>query len=225
METLDGDVLAWLYVLNFYEGGLPSARNIGILADAAEKAGRTGGLRGHAARAALRQAGRLEQWDVAGVRAALDLDQGHDEQDQRRDDQGGDAPGGSRYWPAARASPPGGRASSAGDRRLGSGRRALVRGPGRRRRSRPGARAQTVSAWAAVAYSLSCGQPTGLRPRRARAPAPRGSLRPGTAAAAAGTAHRPTGAQATGGRARGVPARPRSPRRACGAGSSARPRR
>jgi hypothetical protein len=39
VETLDGDVLAWLYVLNFYEGGLPSARNVGILADAAEKAG------------------------------------------------------------------------------------------------------------------------------------------------------------------------------------------
>jgi hypothetical protein len=38
-QTLDGDVLAWLYVLNFYEGGLPSARAIGILADAAEKAG------------------------------------------------------------------------------------------------------------------------------------------------------------------------------------------
>jgi hypothetical protein len=39
VETLDGDVLAWLYVLNFYEGGLPSARSIGILADAAERAG------------------------------------------------------------------------------------------------------------------------------------------------------------------------------------------
>jgi hypothetical protein len=39
VETLDGDVLAWLYVLNFYEGGLPSASKIGILADAAEKAG------------------------------------------------------------------------------------------------------------------------------------------------------------------------------------------
>jgi len=39
VETLDGDVLAWLYVLNFYEGGLPSARSIGILADSAEKAG------------------------------------------------------------------------------------------------------------------------------------------------------------------------------------------
>ena len=38
-ETLDGDVLAWLYVLNFYEGGLPSARGIGILADSAERAG------------------------------------------------------------------------------------------------------------------------------------------------------------------------------------------
>ncbi len=39
VQTLDGDVLAWLYVLNFYEGGLPSARNVGILADSAEKAG------------------------------------------------------------------------------------------------------------------------------------------------------------------------------------------
>ena len=39
VQTLDGDMLAWLYVLNFYEGGLPSARNIGILADAAENAG------------------------------------------------------------------------------------------------------------------------------------------------------------------------------------------
>ena len=39
VATLDGDVLAWLYVLNDYEGGLPSARYLGILADAAESAG------------------------------------------------------------------------------------------------------------------------------------------------------------------------------------------
>ncbi|MFC6885688.1 MULTISPECIES: gamma-glutamylcyclotransferase [Actinomadura] len=39
VETLDGDVLAWLYVLDDYEGGLPSARYVGILADAAEAAG------------------------------------------------------------------------------------------------------------------------------------------------------------------------------------------
>jgi len=39
VETLDGDVLAWLYVLNAYEGGLPSARYLGIVADAAETAG------------------------------------------------------------------------------------------------------------------------------------------------------------------------------------------
>ncbi len=32
-------VLAWLYVLDAYEGGLPSARYIGVMADAAEKAG------------------------------------------------------------------------------------------------------------------------------------------------------------------------------------------
>ncbi len=39
VATLDGDALAWLYVLNDYEGGLPSARYLGIMADAAEAAG------------------------------------------------------------------------------------------------------------------------------------------------------------------------------------------
>jgi gamma-glutamylcyclotransferase (GGCT)/AIG2-like uncharacterized protein YtfP len=39
VTTPDGDVLAWLYVLNDYEGGLPSARYLGIVADAAETAG------------------------------------------------------------------------------------------------------------------------------------------------------------------------------------------
>ena len=39
VQTLDGDLAAWLYVLNDYEGGLPSARYLGILADAAEQAG------------------------------------------------------------------------------------------------------------------------------------------------------------------------------------------
>ena len=38
VATLDGDVLAWLYVLDDYEGGLPSASYLGILADAAEAA-------------------------------------------------------------------------------------------------------------------------------------------------------------------------------------------
>jgi gamma-glutamylcyclotransferase (GGCT)/AIG2-like uncharacterized protein YtfP len=39
VETLDGSVVAWLYVLNHWEGGLPSARYLGIVADAAEAAG------------------------------------------------------------------------------------------------------------------------------------------------------------------------------------------
>lgn len=39
VQTLDGDPLAWVYVLDAYEGGLPSARYLGILADAAEAAG------------------------------------------------------------------------------------------------------------------------------------------------------------------------------------------
>ncbi|MEK9664656.1 MAG: gamma-glutamylcyclotransferase [Candidatus Nanopelagicales bacterium] len=39
VQTLEGDALAWLYVLNAYEGGLPSARYLGIIADAAEAGG------------------------------------------------------------------------------------------------------------------------------------------------------------------------------------------
>jgi gamma-glutamylcyclotransferase (GGCT)/AIG2-like uncharacterized protein YtfP len=39
VHTLDGDVVAWVYVLDAFEGGLPSARYLGVLADAAEKAG------------------------------------------------------------------------------------------------------------------------------------------------------------------------------------------
>jgi hypothetical protein len=39
VNTLDGDLLAWIYVLNAYEGGLPSASYLGMLADAADAAG------------------------------------------------------------------------------------------------------------------------------------------------------------------------------------------
>lgn len=39
VSTLDGDVLATAYILDGYEGGLPSARMIGLMADAAEAAG------------------------------------------------------------------------------------------------------------------------------------------------------------------------------------------
>ena len=39
MQTLDGVQLAWLYVLDGYEGGLPSARYLGVMADAAERGG------------------------------------------------------------------------------------------------------------------------------------------------------------------------------------------
>ncbi|GHI05401.1 gamma-glutamyl cyclotransferase [Streptomyces cellostaticus] len=38
-HTLDGEEPAWAYVLNGYEGGLPSARYLGEIADAAESAG------------------------------------------------------------------------------------------------------------------------------------------------------------------------------------------
>ncbi|MER6752535.1 gamma-glutamylcyclotransferase [Streptomyces fungicidicus] len=39
VHTLDGEEPAWTYVLNSYEGGLPSARYLGEIADAAESAG------------------------------------------------------------------------------------------------------------------------------------------------------------------------------------------
>jgi hypothetical protein len=39
VATLEGDVTAWLYVLDAYEGGLPNARYLGLMADAAEAAG------------------------------------------------------------------------------------------------------------------------------------------------------------------------------------------
>ena len=39
VQTLEGSVLAWLYALDAYEGGLPSARYLGVMSDAAEAAG------------------------------------------------------------------------------------------------------------------------------------------------------------------------------------------
>jgi hypothetical protein len=42
VATLDGETLAWLYVVNAYEGGLPAARHLGIIADAADAAGAPG---------------------------------------------------------------------------------------------------------------------------------------------------------------------------------------
>jgi gamma-glutamylcyclotransferase (GGCT)/AIG2-like uncharacterized protein YtfP len=39
VHLLSGDALCWLYVLDGYEGGLPSARYLAVMADAAEKAG------------------------------------------------------------------------------------------------------------------------------------------------------------------------------------------
>ncbi|APU17403.1 MULTISPECIES: gamma-glutamylcyclotransferase [Actinoalloteichus] len=39
VDTLERSTLAWFYVLDAYEGGLPSARYLGVIADAAEAAG------------------------------------------------------------------------------------------------------------------------------------------------------------------------------------------
>lgn len=39
VQTLEGEQLVWTYVLNDYEGGLPSASYLAAMADAAEKAG------------------------------------------------------------------------------------------------------------------------------------------------------------------------------------------
>lgn len=37
--TLDGDLLAWAYVLDGYEGGLPSERHLNLIIEGAERAG------------------------------------------------------------------------------------------------------------------------------------------------------------------------------------------
>lgn len=39
VSLLDAEVVAWAYVLEAFEGGLPSASSVGLLADAAEAAG------------------------------------------------------------------------------------------------------------------------------------------------------------------------------------------
>ncbi|WP_328480047.1 gamma-glutamylcyclotransferase [Streptomyces sp. NBC_00377] len=39
VQTLEGEESAWMFVLNGYEGGLPAARYLGEIADAAESAG------------------------------------------------------------------------------------------------------------------------------------------------------------------------------------------
>jgi hypothetical protein len=39
ISTLDTDVLAWVYVLDGFEGGMPSARTLGLIAGAAAAAG------------------------------------------------------------------------------------------------------------------------------------------------------------------------------------------
>jgi hypothetical protein len=39
VASLEGSPLAWVYLLDGFEGGLPSARYLGVLADAAEAAG------------------------------------------------------------------------------------------------------------------------------------------------------------------------------------------
>ena len=38
VSTMNGEVVAWTYVLDAYEGGLPSASYLGVLAEAAEAA-------------------------------------------------------------------------------------------------------------------------------------------------------------------------------------------
>ncbi len=38
-STLEGEELVWLYVLEAYEGGLPSASYLGVISEAAEAAG------------------------------------------------------------------------------------------------------------------------------------------------------------------------------------------
>ena len=64
VHMLEGDVLAWVYVLDAYEGGLPSATYLHDVADAGRAGRRAGRLRGQrcaAARTAERPLGNSAQ--------------------------------------------------------------------------------------------------------------------------------------------------------------------
>jgi gamma-glutamylcyclotransferase (GGCT)/AIG2-like uncharacterized protein YtfP len=39
VSTLDGEMLSWVYILDGFEGGLPSERTLGLITDAAHAAG------------------------------------------------------------------------------------------------------------------------------------------------------------------------------------------
>lgn len=71
VQTLEGDVLAWLYVLDAYEGGLPSAQRLSILVDAAIKAGAPADY---------------VDWVSARPSNPPELRQGSDQQGEARDD-------------------------------------------------------------------------------------------------------------------------------------------
>lgn len=71
VQTLEGDVLAWLYVLDAYEGGLPSAQRLSILVDAAVKAGAPADY---------------VDWVSARPSNPPELRQGGDQQGEARDD-------------------------------------------------------------------------------------------------------------------------------------------
>lgn len=57
VNTLAGDDVAWVYVLDAHEGGLPSAHYLGVLADAAESAGAPDDYVGALRRRACRSTG------------------------------------------------------------------------------------------------------------------------------------------------------------------------
>src|SRR6185437_48155 len=81
VQTLEGDALAWLYVLDAYEGGLPSAQRLSILVDAALKAGAPDDY---------------VDWVRARPSNPPELYQGGDQQGEARDDNrrdGGPVPG------------------------------------------------------------------------------------------------------------------------------------
>ncbi len=80
VQTLEGDALAWLYVLDAYEGGLPSDRRLSILVDAAVKAGAPVRLHRLAERQAVEPAQRVAELTGRG------LGEGDDQQGEPRDD-------------------------------------------------------------------------------------------------------------------------------------------
>ena len=72
VSTMTGELVVWTYVLDAYEGGLPSASYLGVLADAAEAADAPADYVAALRRRACRSTGPLSTLDGPAIRSRRD---------------------------------------------------------------------------------------------------------------------------------------------------------